>query len=122
MPKLQRRLIWAVLLNKITHLAKYGEPERKDDITYLQDGLWEFKVARKRLAFFDTPGDGTYEPKGKVAHRADSPDPDSWAWWVPDFDQYIRLANYWPKIGEKAGQANIQEGRKIREEDLRYDK
>ena len=38
-----------------------------------------------------------------------------------EVNDYLRLANYWPKIGEKAGQLNIDEGRKIREEDLRHD-
>lgn len=113
---------WAVLLDKIKYLAKQGEPERKDDINYLDDGLWEFKVASKRLAFFDTPGDGSYEAKAKIIDRASSPHEDSWAWWVPDFDDYIRLANYWPKTEEKAGQFNIEEGRKIREEDLSHDR
>lgn len=113
---------WAKLLDKIRYFASHGEPERKDDVNSLQDGLWEFKVARKRLVFFDTPGDGTYDAKGKVRNRVDSAHPESPMWWVPEFDEYLRLANYWPKTDQTADPLDIEEGRKIREEDLDHDR
>lgn len=114
---------WASLLNHMKYFASHGECQRPKQMNALEEGLWEFKAATQRLTFFDTPGDGTYEAKFKITDRAESPDPDSENyWWVPEFDDYLRLANFWPKVGDMADPLDIAEGLKIREEDIEYDR
>lgn len=111
------------LVHSMRFVGKNGEPERKDDVNYLRDGIWEFKVASKRLAFCVTDGQGSLEVKGKLASIADSPSPRSPAWWFPAFDgTRIRLLNAWPKVGQTAGQLDIDEAIQIREEDLAHDR
>lgn len=110
------------LINAIRYVARNGEPERKDDVKYLRDGIWEFRVASKRLAFFDTHGDGSFSAKPKISNRDDSPSPASDAWWFPEFDRILRLANAWPKVGEKARELDMDEAVRIREEDLAHDR
>lgn len=110
------------LINVIRFVATHGEPERARDVEYLRDGIWEFKVARKRLAFYDTDGAGSSVQKPKIRDIEDSPSPASQAWWFPEFDRVLRLANAWPKVDQKADQLDIDEAVKIREEDLQYDR
>lgn len=113
---------WHRFLELIRQMATEGEPMRAWDLNYLEEGLWEFKVYNKRLVFYDTPGDGNYTPKAKVRDRRESPEPDSEMWWVPTFDAHLRLANYWPKVGDRANPLDIEEGRRVREEDLNHDR
>lgn len=108
------------LLHKIRFLASHGEPERQGDVNYLHSGIWEFKVARKRLAFYDTDGRGTWTPKGKVRDIDDAVEGAS-IWWFPQLDEEIRLLNAWPKLGEKARQQDIGEAVTIAGEDVQHD-
>jgi hypothetical protein len=110
------------LVANMSYLARNGEPERQRDIRYLTNGLWEFAVYTKRLVFYDTDGAGAYTPKPRITTRSLSPHPDTDFWWFPDMDYTLRLANFWPKIGEQADPLDIQEALKIREEDLRHDR
>lgn len=108
------------LLHKMQFVATHGEPERRGDVNYLHSGVWEFKVAAKRLAFYDTDGDGNWTPKGKVAHIDDAVE-GAHIWWFPELDEEIRLLNAWPKTGEKARQLDIDEAVTIAGEDVRHD-
>jgi hypothetical protein len=109
-------------INVIRFVALNGEPERKHDVEYLRDGVWEFKVASKRLAFYDTDGSGEFAPKPKIQDIANSPSPASTAWWFPQLDRVLRLANAWPKVGQKADQLDIDQAIQIRKEDLQRDR
>jgi len=110
------------LIHVIRYVAAEGEPERARDVEYLRDGIWEFKVARKRLAFYDTDGEGSFVPKPKVRRRDESPSPASPTWWFPTFDRVLRLANAWPKLGAKAEEVDMNEARDVREEDVSHDR
>ncbi|WP_170981409.1 hypothetical protein [Nocardioides dongxiaopingii] len=110
------------LIDMMRTLATAGEPERQRDVRYLRDGLWEFAVGAKRLVFYDTDGRGAFTPKPRIQDKGHAPYPDTEFWWFPLMDRQLRLANYWPKVSEKADPIDIEEAIKIREEDLRYDK
>lgn len=109
------------LLNKMQYVARNGEPERSGDVNYLHSGIWEFKAGNKRLAFFDTDGQGNWERKAKVQDKADSVDPNSPCWWFPEMDEYLRLLNPWPKTGQKAPQDAIDLAITIACEDVNHD-
>ena len=64
-------------LSAMKHFAIHGEPVYSHGLNALDDGVWEFKIARKRMSFFDTPGNGTFEPKLKHTVRAESDYPTS---------------------------------------------
>lgn len=108
-------------LNLMRDLARDQAPTRQGDIKYLGYGLWEFRVYTKRLVFYDTPGDGSYSVKAPIRNREMSPFPEEDTWWFPEMDRVIRLANCWPKVGQKADSKDIQLARAIREEDLAHD-
>lgn|GEM_PF-2329485 len=108
------------LLHKMAFLAAHGEPERRGDVNYLHSGIWEFKVARKRLAFYDTDGKGNWSPKGKVEDAKDAED-GATHWWFPAMDKEIRLLNAWPKLGQKAEPSDIELAVTIAREDVRHD-
>lgn len=109
-------------LNWFRHFAEMGLPMQWNSVNYLQSGIWEFKRARKRVSFFDTPGDGTYEPKPKVLDRRECEYPESDYWWLPDFDIYIRLGHAFPKTTQKTEDFDLDEAERIREEDLEHDR
>lgn len=108
------------LLHKIRYVAEHGEPERAGDVNYLRDGIWEFKVAAKRVAFADTDGRGVFTPKGKVRSRAEAAHPDG-MWWFPELEEDLRLLNAWPKLGQKALESDMTEAATIRREDVAHD-
>lgn len=109
------------LLHKMRFVAQHGEPERRSDINYLDGGVWEFKVAAKRIAFYDTDGHGVWVPKGRVQDRRDAEYPDSDWWWFPTLDEELRLLNAWPKVGQKADLSDIEEAEAIAGEDVSHD-
>ena len=101
-------------------LANTGEPAHGTAVNYLVNGIWEFKRGKKRLAFHDTPGDGTYTPKLKgdggehtAAYRY---------WWFPNFDEYVRLGHAFPKLDAQTEDFDIEEALAIRTEDLQHDR
>lgn len=111
----------AKFLHKMSFLAEYGEPERRSDVNYLRGGVWEFKVADKRIAFYDTDGCGNWTPKGKIVDIKDSPAPDSPCWWFPEMDVQLRLLNAWPKVGQRAEPEDIDTAEAIAGEDVSHD-
>ena len=108
------------LLHKMQYVASHGEPERQGDVNYLHFGIWEFKVARKRIAFYDTDGRGNWTPKGKVADIRDAVEGAN-IWWFPALDEELRLLNAWPKLEEKAPPSEIELAVTIAREDVRHD-
>ena len=108
------------LLHKMRYVASHGEPERQGDVNYLRSGIWEFKVARKRIAFYDTDGQGNWTPKGKVDDARDAVEGAN-IWWFPELDEELRLLNAWPKLGQKAPPLDIELAVTIAREDVRHD-
>ncbi|WP_413656280.1 hypothetical protein [Nocardioides sp. Bht2] len=63
------------------------------------------------------------EERGKVLVRVDSAAPHSPMWWFPAFDgQVLRLANAWPKVGQKVERRDVDYAVLIRREDLDHDR
>ncbi|MGO2862637.1 MAG: hypothetical protein ACTIIH_04350 [Brevibacterium sp.] len=112
-----------ILLSRINHFSNHGEPQSKLHINALRDGIWEFKSASKRVSFFDTDGQGGYCPKEKYKDRDDAPEDFAQTefWWVPNFDEDIRLGHSFFKRGEKTEEHDIRQCKRIREGDLSHD-
>ncbi|MCX2965609.1 hypothetical protein [Gordonia aquimaris] len=113
---------WACLLNAIKFWANEGEPQYTRTVEYLRSGIWEFKRGAKRLSFYDTDGNGSYTEKRKLQHFSESEHPDSDYWYIPDFDQQIRLGHAFPKVGQKTEPDDLQDAEVVREEDLEHDR
>jgi hypothetical protein len=109
-------------LNWLQHFSDAGEPMQWNSVNYLRYGIWEFKRASKRVSFYDTPGDGTTNPKEKILDRRTCEYPESDYWWLPNFDEYVRLGHSFPKTSQKTEEFDIEEAERIREEDLNHDK
>jgi hypothetical protein len=104
------------------HLAEYSEPKHSGQVNELENGIWEFKRASKRITWFDTDGVGGYSPKYKIRDRRGSPYEASDFWWFPDFDQTIRLGHAFSKRGSRTSQHDLQLSEQVREEDLDHDR
>jgi hypothetical protein len=109
------------LIDVIRGIATYGEPAHRRQVNYLEDGLWEFKYGRKRLAFFDTDGRGNHVPK-PPQDIFTSTNVGSDYFWFPDFDPILRITNGWVKTDDAAPPEAIELAKLIREEDLEHDK
>jgi hypothetical protein len=110
------------LLSKITYLARFGEPDTSTSVNVLGNGIWEFKHGARRVTYWDTPGDGTFSPKQRVAGVADWDGEEYGSfWWYPAMDEVLRLGCGWPKTGPKAPSNLIAEAESIRVEDLKHD-
>lgn len=114
---------FAMFLAKISYVGENGVPETRTDVNNLVDGVWEFKHHHHRLAYFDTPGDGTYTPKERVRDRREvDPDNQDDYWWYPHMDSVLRLTNAWSKQDQLAPPEEIDKALSIREEDVQHDK
>ncbi|MFD3704513.1 hypothetical protein ACFWUP_15335 [Nocardia sp. NPDC058658] len=113
---------YARFMHTMQYYAEHGEGDRCESMNGLEHGIFEFKAGRARLAFYDTPGDGSHTPKWKIRDRASSPYPDSATWFIPDLDPQLRLCNGWPKKGQLANPCDIGFARKVRMEDLGHDR
>ena len=112
-PKMRARL-----LAEFEELADVGEPAR--DYDYLTDGIWELKIGNLRVTFYDTRGDGTWNKhEGRVidshwaARRREFPD---------DFDEFVRVGHYFAKTSQKTLARDLEEAKRVREEDLSHDR
>lgn len=108
------------LLSLIRYMADHGEPASSTSMNLLVDGIWEFKVGGKRIPFFDTAGDGACTPKPRVASKEDAV-PGSMYWWIPEFDDYLRLTHLFGKDAQRTRPEELAHARKIRGEDLSHD-
>lgn len=113
---------YAKLMYTMQHYAQYGDGDRNDCMNALDHGIFEFKAGRARIAFYDTPGDGTHEPKKKIIDRDRSPSPDSVTWFIPDLDRQLRLCTGWPKKSRLAQPSDIRFTCQVRAEDLTHDR
>ncbi|MEV8338517.1 hypothetical protein [Leucobacter sp. NPDC077196] len=104
-------------LAQAEHLAEFGDLETP--YNRLEEGIWEFKIETLRVSFFDTPGDGTFEPKFGTDHT--QWDGKTKAILPEDFDEFIRVGHYFPKTGEWATQEDIDRSIEVRAEDLSHD-
>jgi hypothetical protein len=111
-----------IFLEFCKRLADTGLPAYVTAVNDLNDGIWEFKRGAKRLSFYDTPGNGTYEPKYRIRDFRESSHPHEDYWWFPDFDDFIRLGHAFPKLGNAAGDLNINETQRVRREDVEHDR
>lgn len=110
----------AKFLEMVRVLALEGVPSYRTGVNFLEDGIWEFKVGRKRLSFYDTPGDGTYDPKNKIRDISEAEDDDEF-WWFPRFDKTIRLGYAFPKTTQMTENYDLTAVATVRKEDLLHD-
>lgn len=115
----------AKFLSWIEFFAEQGYPPRRHHINYLDEGIWEFRKAAKRLSFYDTDGAGDFVPKVKIDDRdrdSCSPAADSDCWDLPDLDYKVRLGHAFPKVSAKTRPFDLAEAKKVRREDLEHDR
>lgn len=113
----------AKLLAHLRYIGENGCPPYRRCVNFLKDGIWEVKHGHHRIAYFDTAGKGSYEPKGRVEYRmAVDPEMDDDSWWYPEMDTILRLTNGWAKDGQKAPPEKIDLALRVREEDVDHDK
>ncbi|NII42143.1 hypothetical protein E9228_002801 [Curtobacterium flaccumfaciens] len=113
----------AMLVQIIRNFADDGKPRRAAQVNVLEEGVWEFKRASKRVTFWDTDGSGSCVTRSKIddienAHRG----PDDPMWKFPDFEQQLRLGHCFGKTGERTDPQDIQVSIVVKEEDLSYDR
>ncbi|MFW3473508.1 hypothetical protein ACN24M_19780 [Streptomyces microflavus] len=112
----------AQIFAKIEYVGVHGEPSNRTAVNNLDKGVWEFKHGWHRLAYFDTPGDGSFEPKERVDdRRVCDPDCEDDYWWYPIMDSVLRLTNGWSKEGQMAPPEAVDVALAIREEDVKHD-
>lgn len=90
-------------------------PSRK--YNQLKDGIWEIKHLTIRIAFFDTPGDGTYNPKINYSGQTHWKPPE-----LPAFDPIVRLSLGFVKPPDNYIDDKIRLAKIIREEDVSHDR
>lgn len=105
-------------LAHVEYLANFGELEY--GFNRLDEGIWEIKVESLRVTFFDTPGDGTFQPKfGEVYDGWDGRRAIA---FPTDLDEFIRVGHYFGKDGQKAPPHDVKRSIEVREEDLAHDR
>ncbi|MCH9734970.1 MAG: hypothetical protein K0U78_10510 [Actinomycetia bacterium] len=109
-------------LNAIRHWANTGEPAYRDAVKHLDDGVWEFRHADKRLTFYDTDGKSGYSAKLPIYDHAQAEAPESPHWHIPFFDPLIRLGHAFTKVSQKTPKKDLIEMKAVREEDLTHDR
>lgn len=113
----------AKIFAKIEYVGQHGIPLNRSDINSLRDGIWEFRHHHHRLAYFDTPGDGTFAAKRRIRDRQTvDPEGADDFWWYPHMDAVLRLTNGWAKEDQLAPPEEIETALRIREEDVQHDK
>lgn len=118
------------LIAGMTFYAEHGYtaglgPGRTVSINKLRYGLWEFKEGNKRIAYFDTQGDGVCNPKSwqrELGYFEN--DPGSKDDVAPLLDFELRLSHAFgkPPLQRKTPEQDMQTARKLMEEDLAHDR
>ena len=98
--------------------AEHGLPQATRDLNQLEYGVWEFRAGWLRTAFYDTDGEGGYQPKRTRYNAKSNPDWDE----IPYFDPHIRLASCWGKVTKNTKGPDLKFTRQLRQEDLDHDK
>lgn len=113
----------AKFVSEAEYIAHNGFPSRMSAVNHLRDGIWELKFGKHRLAYFDTPGDGTFTPKPPPSDSAEVPlEHQNEFWQYPHMDQVLRLSNGFGKTDQKTEPQHIESARQIRDEDVAHDK
>jgi hypothetical protein len=122
LPKDAQISTYSEFLESCEEFAEFGDfdcPKSQQHKWYnqLQDGIWELKKGELRLSFFDTDGQGGFEPKIQSKNYWDFV-PE-----LPDFDPFIRLAHGFPKPASqrKTKESDMNLAEKIRLEDVNHD-
>lgn len=112
-----------LFLAAMEYFADNGTPHVPQvKMNSLREGIWEFKIARKRFSFYDTDGKGSKFSPQKCRDRDQSVDPDDdFFWHVPNFERLIRVGHCFPKLGELTTEKQIQYTLQVRWEDLQHD-
>ncbi len=113
---------WHRFLDAIRYWADTGEPRYRDAVKALGDGIWEFRYGDKRLTFYDTDGKGGYTAKLHIRDHAEADAPNTRYWQIPYFDKFIRLGHAFTKVSQKTLDLDLDEARRVREEDLAHDR
>jgi hypothetical protein len=117
-------LDYDMFLSGMEYFATHGVPHTsKVGMNALRDGVWEFKVKRKRFSFFDTDGVGAKFSPRKFTNRDDADDPeDDDFWHVPNFEEKIRIGHCFPKLQDQTTEQQIRRTLQVRWEDLQHDR
>lgn len=113
-----------MLLESLQYFADNGVPHSPAvKMNALDDGVWEFKIRRKRFSFFDTDGTGAKFAPRKFNDRdeCDYPDDDDF-WHVPCFEELIRIGHCFPKLYGRTTPQQIRRTLQVRWEDLQHDR
>lgn len=113
-----------LFLESLQYFADNGVPHSPAvGMNSLDDGIWEFKIRRKRFSFFDTDGTGQKFNPEKFRNReeADYPDDEDF-WHVPCFEELIRLGHCFPKLSARTKLQQIRRTLQVRWEDLEHDR
>lgn len=113
----------AKLLAETRYIGEFGYPSNGHAVNDLDDGIWEFKLGAHRLAYFDTPGDGTYSPKlRRTGDDIPVDEGDVTYPWYPSMDEILRLTNGFAKTAQMAPPEAVSTAIKVREEDVIHDR
>ncbi|MFJ6374151.1 hypothetical protein ACIQH9_00345 [Pseudarthrobacter oxydans] len=113
-----------LFLVSLEYFSDYGVPHSPGvGMNALTEGIWEFKIRRKRFSFFDTDGLGNKFHPRKFAspEEADYPD-DEHFWHVPCFQELLRIGHCFPKLGAKTTEPQKKRTLQVRWEDLEHDR
>lgn len=113
----------SMLIAIIRNFADEGKPRGQTQVNFLEDGVWEFKRASKRVTFYDTDGNGSCVTLSRItdirnAHRGE----DDPMWRFPNFEQQLRLGYCFGKTGPATAPEDLQTSIDVKEEDLAYDR
>lgn len=113
-----------LFLAAMEYFAENGIPHSSQvQLNSLRQGIWEFKIHRKRFSFFDTDGFGRKLEPVKFKNREQCSYPEDEDFWhVPDFEHRIRLGHCFPKLSEKTTEKDIRRTLQVRAEDLEHDR
>lgn len=106
----------AKLLGTIFDFAE-GEDIPNRSYNFLSDGIWEFKAGDMRVSFYDTDGNGDFDPKN---WQKDSP--FSKAQLPDEFDEQVRLGHSFAKPDSSTSADDLMECATVRTEDLEHDR
>ena len=110
------------LLRIMSYFADHGTVLSRTHINDLDDGVWEFKRARKRVSFFDTDGAGETGYRARNTRQEQCSRVEDPFWHIPDFHHQLRLGHCFAKTSTQTDKNDIYESIRTREEDLSHDR
>ena len=112
------------LLAGLEFFADNGVPHSPSvRMNALDDGIWEFKIRRKRFSFYDTDGVGGKYRRMKYRDKEEAEYPEDEDFWhVPSFEELLRIGHCFPKLEEQTTPTQIRRTLQVRWEDLNHDR